>query len=165
MRGHQGDHDGGRYDAGDHEQGGQDGDLQAEALCHEFRPEEDKDRGQAVVQICEAVFQPFQHEVQRPQPQDSEDDRGVGYEVGLVTGSTAGTESMAKMSFEYFGCTSLTPHILQQSPNCLEGSLLGTWACSHVTLRRHQVISISRFSPVRLDSRLHESRSSGSLSL
>jgi hypothetical protein len=51
------------YGGGDHEQRGEDGYLQAEALRHELRPNEDQDRRHAIVQVDEAVDQPFQREV------------------------------------------------------------------------------------------------------
>jgi hypothetical protein len=79
--GAEGDRNGGRYGDQDNEQRGDDGHRQAEALRHELRPDEDQDHRQAVVQVDEAVHQPLQREVEGPQAQDGEDDRGVGHGI------------------------------------------------------------------------------------
>ena len=62
--GAEGDRDGGNYGDQDNEQRGGDGYLQAKALRHELRPDEDQDHRQPVVQVDESVYQPFQREVE-----------------------------------------------------------------------------------------------------
>jgi hypothetical protein len=60
----EGDRDGGNYGDQDNEQRGEDGDMHAEALRYELRPDEDQDHCQPVVQVDEAIDQPFQREVE-----------------------------------------------------------------------------------------------------
>lgn len=79
-RGKPGDPDRDRQDGGDGEQRSDDGEMDAEAFEQELHADEDQDRSQAVMQVDEAVPQPFEGEVKVPQPQDGEGDRRVRHE-------------------------------------------------------------------------------------